>query len=50
MKDADSEESVHVWEQETYEKTLNFSIRFSVSEVSQKEKHQYCILTHIYGI
>ena len=20
------------------------------SEVSQKEKHQYCILTHIYGI
>ena len=50
VKDADSEESVHVWEQETYEKTLNFSIRFSVSEVSQKEKHQYCILTHIYGI
>ena len=20
------------------------------SEVSQKEKHEYCILTHIYGI
>ena len=31
--------------------TLQYCIGFSIkSEVSQEEKHQYSILTHIYGI
>ena len=34
----------------TLESVLMRWMNSNENEVSQKEKHQYCILTHIYGI
>ena len=44
---------VNVWQNNTFESVLMRWMKLEPiiqSEVNQKEKHQYSILTHIYGI